>query len=64
MKPLLPLKIVLKFQVLKGAITSTAFKTWNDIQKITKDVLLNSFSPAKLRLFLNIFFSDFHKDPR
>ena len=49
MKPLLPLKIVLKFQVLKGAITSTAFKTWNDIQKITKDVLLNSVSPTKLK---------------
>ena len=49
MKPLLPLKIVLKFQVLKGTITSTAIKTWNDIQKITKDVLLNSVSPTKLK---------------
>ena len=49
MTPLLPLKTALKFQVLKGAIISIAIKTWNDIQKITKDVLLNSISPTKLK---------------
>ena len=28
-------------------------KTWNYIPKITKDVLLNLFSPTKLKLSLN-----------
>ena len=37
-------------------------KTWTDIQKITGDVLLNSFSPSKQKLFLNNFFSNFHED--
>ena len=38
-------------------------KTWTDIQKITGDVLLNSFSPTKRKLLLNNFFSDFQEDP-
>ena len=47
----------------KGAIINMVTKTWNNILKITKDVLLNSFSPTKLKLFLNIFFSNFNKVP-
>ena len=35
----------------KGAITSSDIKTWNDIQKITYDVLLNSFNLTKLKFF-------------
>ena len=47
MKPALSLKAILKFQVLKQllvemvSITSSVIKTWNDIEKITKDVLMN-----------------------
>ena len=63
MKPSLPQKII-NLKVLsvkttcygKGVITSLVIKTWNDIQKITKDVLLNSFNPTKLKLFSNNFF--------
>ena len=40
----------------KGTITIMVVKTWDDIEKKTKDVLLNSFSPTKLKLFLNKFF--------
>ena len=38
----------------KGTITIMVVKTWDDIEKKTKDVLLNSFSPTKLKLFLTL----------
>ena len=37
-------------------------KIRNDIQKITKNVLLTLFSPTKLKLSVNKFFSNFYKE--
>ena len=45
-----------KVPSVKTTFNGKVVITRNDIQRITKDVLLNSFSLSKLKLFLNMFF--------
>ena len=67
-KPPLAQRVILRLQLRKTTshgkvvIISMLIKIWNDIQKIPKDVLINSFSPTKLKLFVNKFLSGLFKD--
>ena len=45
-----------KVPSVKTTFNEKVVITRNDIPRITKDVLLNSFSLSKLKLFLNMFF--------
>ena len=67
-KPPLTQRATLRLQLKKSTsrgkavIISMLIEIWNDIQKIPKDVLFNSFSRTKLKLFVNKFLSGLFKD--
>ena len=45
----------------KNAFVYTVMRTWNNIQKEMKDVMLNTFSLAKLKSLLTEFYLNINK---